>query len=65
MYRAEQDDAGCWVVTHDGVEIPALRCYDQPDVARDLAATLNWAEQDRQRHSHLHARAVDEWGRSV
>ena len=46
MYRAEQDESGCWHVTHDGREIPALRFYDQAEVARDMAAVLNEAERE-------------------
>ena len=52
-YTACQDESDCWTVRHDGVEIPALRFYDQPLVARDMATVLNWAEQDRMRHEQF------------
>jgi len=52
-YTACQDESDVWTVCHDGVEIPALRFYDRPEVARDMATVLNWAEQDRIRYGHL------------
>lgn len=53
-YQAIQDEeCGCWLVQHDGRDVPGLICHQDRLLAEDLARLLTWAEEDRLRSQRL------------